>query len=100
MSLYENIYKGHFINSRGHLEEVQFVLGKEKREEGKTKEEKYRASDEFFKNLERTLLFLSGGKIIEDTEEEEEESYNVSVYRVLPYPPNTKDAKDFFVQRT
>jgi hypothetical protein len=26
--------------------------------------------------------------------------YNVGVYRVLPYPPNTKDAKDFFVQRT
>jgi hypothetical protein len=25
--------------------------------------------------------------------------YNVSVYQVLPYPPNTKDVKDFFVQR-
>ena len=37
-------------------------------------------------------------KII-DQEEEIEEYYNVYVYQVLPYPPNTKDAKDFFVQR-
>ena len=34
-----------------------------------------------------------------DQEEEEEQYYNVSVYRVLPYPPHTKDVKDFFVQR-
>jgi len=34
-----------------------------------------------------------------DQEEEIQEYYNVSVYRVLPYPPNTKDEKDFFVQR-
>jgi len=35
-----------------------------------------------------------------DEEEEIQSHYNVSVYQVLPYPPNTKDAKDFFVQRT
>jgi len=34
-----------------------------------------------------------------DQEEEIQEYYNVSVYRVLPYPPNTKDVKDFFVQK-
>lgn len=33
-------------------------------------------------------------------EDEIESYYNVSVYRVLPYPPNTKDVKDFFAQRT
>jgi hypothetical protein len=35
-----------------------------------------------------------------DEEEEIGSYYNVCVYRVLPYPPNTKDTKDFFVQRT
>ncbi|MCX6664038.1 MAG: hypothetical protein NTZ75_07305 [Euryarchaeota archaeon] len=34
-----------------------------------------------------------------DEEEEIKSYYNVSVYRVLPYPPHTKDEKDFFVQR-
>jgi hypothetical protein len=34
-----------------------------------------------------------------DQEEEIQEYYNVTVYRILPYPPNTKDVKDFFVQR-
>ena len=34
-----------------------------------------------------------------DQEEEIGYYYNVSVYQVLPYPPNTKEVKDFFVQR-
>jgi hypothetical protein len=34
-----------------------------------------------------------------DQEEEMGYYYNVSVYRVLPYPPNSKDVQDFFVQR-
>jgi hypothetical protein len=52
------------------------------------------------KNLTRTLTFLYKIKSLdEEDEEKDEESYNIGVYRVLPYPPNTKDAKDFFVQR-
>jgi hypothetical protein len=54
-----------------------------------------------FKAMERLgdpLNFLKRKKR-KDEEEEEEQYYNVSVYRVLPYPPHTKDVKDFFVQR-
>jgi hypothetical protein len=36
----------------------------------------------------------------EDTEEYSETDYNVCVYQILPYPPNTKDPKEFFIQRT
>lgn len=36
----------------------------------------------------------------EDTEGYSEVDYNVCVYHILPYPPNTKDPKDFFIQRT
>jgi hypothetical protein len=36
----------------------------------------------------------------EDTEEYSEQDYNVCVYQILPYPPNTKEPKDFFIQRT
>lgn len=28
------------------------------------------------------------------------DQYNVHVYKVLPYPPNTKDVDDFFVRRS
>ncbi len=49
-----------------------------------------------------TLLFLRSTykKIIDDLEAEEKEQYNVCMYQVRPYPPNTKDPKDFFIQRT
>lgn len=41
------------------------------------------------------------GKKKKRAEEEELASvYNVSVYRVLPYPPGTKDVKDSYVQRS
>ncbi len=36
----------------------------------------------------------------EETEEYSEEDYNVCVYQILPYPPHTKDHKEFFIQRT
>jgi len=54
-----------------------------------------------FKAMERLgdpLNFLKRKKR-KDEEEEIQEYYNVCVYRVLPYPPHTKDEKDFFVQR-
>jgi len=54
-----------------------------------------------FKAMERLddLLSRMMKKKRNDQEEEIQEYYNVSVYRVLPYPPNTKDEKDFFVQK-
>lgn len=57
--------------------------------------------EEFCKKVQRTLQMISGmiTKIIEE-EEEEEACYNIGVYTILPYPPNTKDPKDFFIQRT
>jgi hypothetical protein len=39
-------------------------------------------------------------KLLEDLEAEEKETYNVCLYQLRPYPPNTKDIKDFFIQRT
>jgi hypothetical protein len=45
------------------------------------------------------LIKIMMRKKITDEEEEIEEQYNVGVYRELPYPPNTKDKKDFFVQK-
>jgi len=33
-------------------------------------------------------------KRIRDREEQIKQHYNVYVYRVMPYPPNTKDKKD------
>jgi hypothetical protein len=32
-----------------------------------------------------------------ENEEEVAEQYNVSVYQVLPYPPHTRNVKDFFI---
>jgi hypothetical protein len=62
-----------------------------------------RETEEFFKRLSKTMklfrpkLFLDEE---EDTEEYSEENYNICVYQILPYPPNTKDPKDFFIQKT
>jgi hypothetical protein len=55
-----------------------------------------------FKAMERLgdpLNFLKRKKK-KDEEQEVEQYYNVSVYRMLPYPPHTKDEKDFFIQKT
>jgi len=46
------------------------------------------------------ILKLLKGKKSEEEEEELVEYYNVGVYRILPYPPNTKETKDFFIQKT
>lgn len=72
-------------------------------ESSENNDEKKECKDYFmiFKIMEHhaDLIQLMKRKKIIDQEEEMEEYYNVSVYRVLPYPPNTKDVKDFFVQR-
>lgn len=33
-------------------------------------------------------------------EELEESYYGIGVYKILPYPPNTKDPRDFFIRKT
>jgi hypothetical protein len=38
-------------------------------------------------------------KLIEDLETEEQENYNICLYQIAPYPPNTKELKDFYLQR-
>jgi len=70
------------------------VCKKEKDEADKT--ECYPHLERMFKMMQ----FLSRTNLIDEDEEYTEEDYNVSVYQVLPYPPNTKDVKDFFIQRT
>jgi hypothetical protein len=42
---------------------------------------------------------LAGGKHILQRKEGKN-PYNVFLYRVLPYPPHTKEEKDFFIQRS
>jgi preprotein translocase subunit SecA len=71
------------------------------KEAGSTKKERQETPDEVSKKLQRTIQMISRmtTKIIKK-EEEEEACYNVAVYAILPYPPNTKDPKDFFIQRT
>jgi hypothetical protein len=44
-------------------------------------------------------LSLGSFEILKDANEQEKEEYNIAVYRVLPYPPYTKDVKDFFIDR-
>ena len=34
-----------------------------------------------------------------EQKDEIESYYNVSIYRVLPYPPNSKDVKDSFIHK-
>jgi len=57
----------------------------------------------FLKRLSKTMKLLTPKLLLgdeEDAEEYSEEDYNVCVYQILPYPPNTKDVKDSFIQRT
>jgi AAA15 family ATPase/GTPase len=57
--------------------------------------------DVFF--LQRKESFILSSKLRKKKKNIDEEIgyyYNVSTYRILPYPPNTKDIKDFFIQRT
>ncbi len=69
----------------------------ENSEEEKGREDYFR----IFKIMEhyKDLFGLIKRKKSKEEEEEIQEYYNVSVYRVLPYPPNTKDEKDFFIQK-
>jgi len=56
----------------------------------------------FLKQLQKTMKLLRPTLLLEEEEDEEysEEDYNICVYQILPYPPNTKDPKDSFIQRT
>ena len=59
--------------------------------------------EEFFNRLRKTMRLFTPKSLLdeeEDTEEYSEQEYNVCVYQILPYPPNTKEPKDFFIQRT
>jgi hypothetical protein len=59
-----------------------------------------KAGDEdVFQQMWRRLKLLRRKKIRDESEEDAGEYYNVSVYRILPYPPSTKNVKDFFIQR-
>jgi hypothetical protein len=61
---------------------------------------KYSMIFQMMEQYDNFLKRLKGKKSEEEEEEQLEEYYNVCVYRMLPYPPNTKEVKDFFVQRT
>lgn len=73
-------------NIKGRLEEMDSWFVRERREAGK------KWLREMFGNI---LDINTYG----NEDDETEENYNVSVHRMLPYPPNTKDVKDFFIQR-
>ena len=63
-----------------------------------------REVEAFYKRLMKMMKSFTPKLLLEeeeeDTEEYSEEDYNICVYQVLPYPPNTKDVKDSFIQRT
>jgi hypothetical protein len=63
-----------------------------------------REGEAFFKRLMKMMKSFTPKLLLEDEEEDtekySEEDYNICVYQMLPYPPNTKDPKDFFIQRT
>jgi hypothetical protein len=73
---------------------MEMVRKKEKDEADKTENEPY------FKMFFKTYKFLYRIKNLDEEEEDTDENYNVCVYQILPYPPNTKDVKDSFIQRT
>jgi hypothetical protein len=68
-------------------------MNKKEEERGDTAEPKKQHPTGYWK----TLLSLAW---LEEEEEEMKQYYNVAVYKVLPYPPQTKDVKDFFMQKT
>jgi hypothetical protein len=79
------------------------IMDEEKASENSKDEEawnKYSMIFQMMEQLETSLKLLKRKKSKEEEEEQLEEYYNVCVYRILPYPPNTKQTKDFFVQRT
>jgi hypothetical protein len=81
--------------------EDSIIMDTEESSENSDKEKEGKEYFMIFKMMEHNVNLLKLMKRIKitDQEEEVEEYYNVSVYQMLPYPPNTKDVKDFFVQR-
>jgi|GEM_PF-4822241 len=79
---------------------MEYLTEKKRKEGVKIQPVELQDIEEFFKKMRRKLTLSSLFGPVEDVEEEDEESYNVSVYKVLPYPPNTKDVNESFVQRT
>jgi hypothetical protein len=65
----------------------------------KEKDEMDKQARERLENGTLKTLRFCYKRLIEELEEIEE-CYNVSIYQVPQYPPNTKEAKDFFIQRT
>jgi hypothetical protein len=63
-----------------------------------------REVEAFYKRLMKMMKSFTPKLLLEeeeeDAEEYSEEDYNICVYQMLPYPPNTKDPKDSFIQRT
>jgi len=93
----DNIYILYLINTIGRLEEMDewlmvghedpFALLKEYIEEG---DPSFVGVWQLSKRLKKKKMNL----------EEEMEYYNIDVYKMLPYPPHTKELKDFFILRT
>jgi hypothetical protein len=52
-----------------------------------------------FQQLWKRLKLLRRRKKKAENEEDDAEQYNVSVYQILPYPPHTRNIKDFFIQK-
>ncbi len=73
------------------------VVNKEKKEEDKTENKPFWTT---LFDTPRLRLRKSIFDFLNESEEDTAESYNVAVYKVLPYPPNTKHVKDFFIERT
>ncbi|PNX48787.1 MAG: hypothetical protein BV459_01580 [Thermoplasmata archaeon M11B2D] len=79
---------------------MEYLTEKKRKEGVKIQPVELQDIEEFFKKMRRKRTLSSLFGLFEDVEDEDEESYNVSVYKVLPYPPNTKDVNESFVQRT
>ena len=76
---------------------MAIVIIKEKEETDKTEDKL------FWTNLFHLPILRFSKSIFDifnDSEEDTTEDYNVAVYKILPYPPNTKDVTDSFIQRT
>ncbi len=73
---------------------IEIIGEKLKRDEKEVKD--------FLNRLQSTMKLLYPRMLLDDDEDKEynEEDYNVSIYQILPYPPNTKDPRDSFIQRT
>ncbi|MBP1662294.1 MAG: hypothetical protein H6P94_543 [Thermoplasmatales archaeon] len=77
-------------------------MGKETKKNKKKAEEK--RTEATLDKLHLMMKLFTSNVLLEndqeDTEEYSEVDYNVCVYQILPYPTNTKDPKEFFIQQT